>query len=276
MMKETKETKEGKESKALSMKTLTKSSVWDIQENDIFRMLSAAEKDVELKDNLHHYAGIIRSAFQIEELKNDDKASQAKYTKLGYKVGTIKLGEDSNVVWAIKKRPIMRVTDLTYENIRHISAAKLIEVLDRNFGGGWDSLSQSIQDIIETGFDISTTTLPKDRLHKKGGMYDKKVADGYEVLEVEKGLWVEAIFAKVKPETIKPRMKFDEHNDDEEVDEDADVEIIDDYNKPDEDDVELEDPNDDEINENNYRTTFAIEEVEDEDAESLSDYIADE
>ena len=276
MTKETKETKEGKESKALSMKTLTKSSVWDIQENDIFRMLSAAEKDVELKDNLHHYAGIIRSAFQIEELKNDDKASQAKYTKLGYKVGTIKLGEDSNVVWAIKKRPIMRVTDLTYENIRHISAAKLIEVLDRNFGGGWDSLSQSIQDIIETGFDISTTTLPKDRLHKKGGMYDKKVADGYEVLEVEKGLWVEAIFAKVKPETIKPRMKFDEHNDDEEVDEDADVEIIDDYNKPDEDDVELEDPNDDEINENNYRTTFAIEEVEDEDAESLSDYIADE
>ena len=276
MTKKTKETKEGKESKALSMKTLTKSSVWDIQENDIFRMLSAAEKDVELKDNLHHYAGIIRSAFQIEELKNDDKASQAKYTKLGYKVGAIKLGEDSNVVWAIKKRPIMRVTDLTYENIRHISAAKLIEVLDRNFGGGWDSLSQSIQDIIETGFDISTTTLPKDRLHKKGGMYDKKVADGYEVLEVEKGLWVEAIFAKVKPETIKPRMKFDEHNDDEEVDEDADVEIIDDYNKPDEDDVELEDPNDDEINENNYRTTFAIEEVEDEDAESLSDYIADE
>ena len=80
----------------------------------------------------------------------------------------------------------------------------------------------------------------------------------------------------MKPEAIKPRMKFDEHNDDEEEDEDADVEIIDDYNKPDEDDVELEDPNDDDINENNYRTTFAIEEVDDEDAESLSDFIADE
>jgi hypothetical protein len=190
-------------------------------------------------------------------------------------VGTINLGEDASVVWAIKKRPIMRVTDLTYENIRHITAAKLIEVLERNFGGGWESLSQSIQDIIETGFDISTTTLPKDRLHKKGGMYDKKVADGYEVLEVEKGLWVEAIFAKVKPEAIKPRMKFEEHNDDLD-DEDADVDIVDDYNKPDEDDVELEDPNDDEINENNYRTTFDIEDVDDEDAESLSDYIADE
>ena len=276
MTKETKENKESKESKALSLKTLTKSSVWDIQENDIFRMLSVAEKDSEFKDNLRHYASIIRSAFQIEELKEDDKPVQEKYTKLGFKVGTIKLGEDTNVVWAVKKRPIMRVTDLTYENIRHISAAKLVEVLDRNFGGGWDSLSQSIQDIIETGFDISTTTLPKDRLHKKGGMYDKKVADGYEVLEVEKGLWVEAIFAKVKPEAIKPRMKFDDHNEDEEEDEDADVEIVDDYNKRDEDYVELEDPNDDDINENNYRTTFAIEEVGDEDAENLSDFIADE
>lgn len=75
---------------------------------------------------------------------------------------------------AIKKRPILRITDLTYENIRHISAAKLIEVLDRNFGGGWDSLPQSVQDIIQSGFDISTTTLPKDRMHKPGGLYEKR------------------------------------------------------------------------------------------------------
>ncbi len=277
MTKETKEAKETNEGKTLTLKSLTKSSAWDVQENDIFRMLSAAEKDSELKDNIHHYAGIIRSAFQIEELKEGDKISQSKYTKLGFKVGNIKLGDDKIAVWALKKRPILRVTDLTYENIRHISAAKLIEVLERNFGGGWDSLSQSIQDIIETGFDISTTTLPKDRLHKKGGMYDKKVADGYEVLEVPKGLWVEAIFAKLKPETIKPRMKFDEFTEDrDEEDEDADVEIVDDYNKPDEDDIELDDPNDDDINENNYRTTFTIEDVDDDDAESLSDYIADE
>ena len=268
--------KEETNNKALSLKNLTKSTVWDVQENDIFRMLSAGEKDAELKDNLRHYADIIRSAFTIEEIKNDDKRIAEHYTKLGYQVGAIRLEDDNKVTWAIKKRPISRVTDLTYENIRHITAAKLLEVIDRNFGGGWDSLSQSIQDIIESGFDISTTTLPKDRLHKKGGMYEKKVADGYEVLEVEKGLWVEAIFAKVKPEAIKPKMKFDEHNEDDEEDEDADVEIIDDYNKPDEDDVELEDPNDEDINENNYRTTFAIEEVEDEDAESLSDFIADE
>ena len=56
----------------------------------------------------------------------------------------------------------------------------------------------------------------------------------------------------------------------------ADVDIVDDYNKPDEDDIELEGPNDDDINEENYRTTFAIDVNDDEDAESLSDYIADE
>ncbi|MBR1548343.1 MAG: hypothetical protein IJ637_06420 [Prevotella sp.] len=269
-------TNETTPAKAISLKTLTKSSVWDVQENDIFRMLSAAEKDSEVKENLRHIADIIRSAFMIEEIKDDSQPMRQKFEKMGYKIGAIKIDETSKIFWAIKKRPIMRVTDLTYENIRHISAAKLIEVLDRNFGGGWDSLSQSIQDIIESGFDISTTTLPKDRLHKKGGMYEKKVADGYEVLEVEKGTWVEAIFAKLKPETIKPRVKFDEqHLQGDDDDEDMDL-PEDDFNKPDEDDIELEEPNDEDITEDNYRTTFDIDTDADEDAESLSDYIADE
>jgi len=268
-------TKETTTGKAPSLKTMTKSSVWDCQENDIFRMLETGEKDAELRENLRHYASIIRSAFTIEEIK-DDNLLREKYAKQGYKVGAIKLGEDNKVVWAIKKRPIQRVTDLSYENIRHITAAKLLEVIDRNFGGGWDSLSQSIQDIIESGFDISTTTLPKDRLHKKGGMYEKKVEDGYDVLEIEKGTWVEAIFAKLKPETIKPHVKYNETKGlDDDEDEDADL-PEDDYNKPDEDDIEIEEPDDDEINENNYRTTFDITDDPDEDAESLSDYIADE
>ena len=46
----------------------------------------------------------------------------------------------------------------------------------------WESLPQSIQDIIESNFDISTTTLPADRLKKPGGLYEKKLADDYEVL----------------------------------------------------------------------------------------------
>jgi hypothetical protein len=246
---------------SLSIKAVTKSSVWDIQENDVFRMWEAASKDAEVKENVNHYLDIFKSAFLIEEIKEDVMLMKKSYEKRGYKVAQIKFDENMKFAWAIKKRPIMRVTDLTYENIRHISAAKLIEVLDRNFGGGWDSLSQSIQDIILSGFDISTTTLPKDRLHKKGGMYEKKVEDGFEVLEVEKGGWVEAIFAKLKPEPERIRMKFSDKPDEEDSDEendDEDYEVEDNYSSHDEEDEEVDDPDDDEITEDNYSTMMDL------------------
>ena len=263
----------------LSIKAVTKSSVWDIQENDVFRMWEAATKDAEVKENVTHYLDIFKSAFFIEDIKEDVMLVKKSYEKRGYKVAQIKFDESMKFSWAIKKKPIMRVTDLTYENIRHISAAKLIEVLDRNFGGGWDSLSQSIQDIILSGFDISTTTLPKDRLHKKGGMYEKKVEDGFEVLEVEKGGWVEAIFAKLKPEQEKIRMKFSDDEDDEterddENEDDEDYEVQDDYSSHDEEDEEVEDPDDDEITEDNYSTMMDLgSEDPDDEAANLIEFV---
>jgi hypothetical protein len=240
--------------KAFTLKTLTKSNVWDIQENDIFRMWEAAEKDADLKENLRHYTDIIRSAFEIEEVKIDRPEVIKKYEARGFKVGNLRVDDSTKVKMAIKKRPIMRVTDLTYENIRHISASKLLEVIDRNFGGGWDSLSQSIQDIIQTGFEISTTTLPADRLHKKGGLYEKKIEDGFEVLEIVKGTWIEAIFAKEKPEIDKPKTRFDDDFDKEEEKEEDDEDVIveDHYNDQDEDD----DYDEDKLTEESYRTTY--------------------
>lgn len=240
--------------KTVSLKSLTKGNVWNIQENDIFRMWEAAEKESELQDNMRHYIDILRSAFEIEEIKVDKPEVIKKYEDRGFKVGQIRIDESTKIKWAVKKRPIVRVTDLTYENIRYISAAKLMEVIDRNFGGGWDSLSQSIQDIIQSGFDISTTTLPKDRLHNPGGMYEKKVADGFEVLEIPKGTWVEAIFAKVKPISEKPRMKFDvDDSADEGYEDDENAQEIEDhYNDADDDD----DYDEDKLTEESYRTTI--------------------
>ena len=40
-----------KKEKALTLKTLNKSNVWDIQENDVFRLWEMAERDSDLKDN---------------------------------------------------------------------------------------------------------------------------------------------------------------------------------------------------------------------------------
>ena len=256
-----------RQQKILTLKALNKSNVWDIQENDVYRMWNAAEKEADLKDNVRQYVDILRSAFDIEEVKIDRPEVISKYEARGFKVGFVKIDDSTKVKWAIKKRPILRVTDLTYENIHHISAAKLLEVLERNFGGGWESLSQSIQDIIEQGFDISTTTLPKDRLHKPGGMYEKKVNDGYEVLEIEKGTWVEAIFAKEKPEMYRTKIKFepsDEITEEDmpksQEDEEDDVIVEDHYNDIEEDDDTFDE---DKLTEESYRTTY------DEDPESL-------
>ena len=52
--------------KALTLKTLSKGIVWELQENDIFRLWKEAEKDADLKDNQRHYLDIIRTAFEIE------------------------------------------------------------------------------------------------------------------------------------------------------------------------------------------------------------------
>lgn len=257
--------------KALTLKTLNKSNIWDVQENDVFRMLESAEKDADIKDNIRHYIDIIKGAFEVEEIKVDRPEVVKKYEARGFKVGMIRMPESPEMKVGIKKRPIMRVTDLTYENIRHISAEKLLEVIDRNFGGGWDSLSQSIQDIIQSGFDISTTTLPKDRLHKAGGMYEKKVADGFAVLEIPKGAWIEAIFAKLKPESEKPRLKFEQDEAggfDSDEDEDGDLPEVDDKFDDDDDDTFDEDK----LTEESYRTTIE-ENPEDLDltAESVAD-----
>lgn len=258
--------------KALTLKTLNKSNIWDVQENDVFRMLEAAEKDADIKDNIRHYVDIIKSAFEVEEIKVDRPEVISKYEARGFKVDTVSLSESPEVKIGIKKRPIMRVTDLTYENIRHISADKLLEVIDRNFGGGWESLSQSIQDIIQSGFDISTTTLPKDRLHKAGGMYEKKVSDGFAVLEIPKGAWVEAIFAKLKPETEKPRLKFEQEEkegyDPDDDDEEDLPEVEDKYNDDDDDDTF----DDDKLTEESYRTTI---EENPEDLELSAEDVAD-
>ena len=97
---------------SLSIKAVTKSSVWDIQENDVLRMWEAATKDAEVKENVQHYLDIFKSAFFIEEIKEDILLVKKSYEKRGYKVAQIKFEEGMKFAWAIKKRPYLsRQTD---------------------------------------------------------------------------------------------------------------------------------------------------------------------
>lgn len=252
-----------RQGEALSLKSLTKSTVWDIQESDVFRLWAQAERNGDVKENWRHYMDVIKSAFIIEEVKTNKPEILAKFEARGCQVAEVHIDERTSFKWAIKKKPILRTTDLTWENIGHISARKLIEVLERNFGGGWDSLPQSVQDIINSAFDISTTTLPVDRLKKPGGLYHQKLEDGYEVLEVAKGTWVEAIFAKEKPklELSSTKLKLDEDLDDDRLSDEEDDDL--DLNGDDEltekrksDDDEDDGFDEDKLTEESYRTTF--------------------
>ena len=247
--------------KTLTLKTLNKSNIWDVQENDVLRMWDAGAKDSDFKDSADHYREIIKTAFDLEDVKVDRPEVLSKYEARGFKTAMVKTANGDKKRIAIKKKPIQRVTDLTYGHLNHITAAKLLEAIERNFGGGWESLSQSIQDIIEHGFDISTTTLPTSMLKKKGGMYEKKVEDGYEVLEIPKGTWTEAIFAKEKPRVERVHTVFDPDAEDaekrrleEEEDNDEDLpDVPDDYNRDDDEDGDEFD--DDKLTEESYRTT---------------------
>ena len=173
---------------------------------------------------------------------------------------------------AIRRRTISKLNDLSYENVKHITAATLLELIDRNFGGGWESIPLSIKDIIESSFEVTTTTLPASRIRMPGGTLEKKVADGYDVLEVAKGTWVEAIFAKKKAPMTKLRFfsdnEYDEdgnrirhHSGDGDDEED---ELIDDRDEDEEEEEEMEPTEGDET----FYSSFAAEadvKVDDED-----------
>ena len=91
-----------KDKKAITFKTLTKSNVWDIQESDVFRMWEAAERDADLKENMRRYTDIIRSAFDLEEVKIDKPEVIKKYEARGFKIGLIRTSESAKQKFAVK------------------------------------------------------------------------------------------------------------------------------------------------------------------------------
>lgn len=227
-----------------SILDLNASNVWTVSENEIVDLWEKEMKDDSFPPYEEKLLNIIRLAYEVVHFNNGNERESAKYTNGEW--ATFPRCDLNKGVVAIRKRVISRLTDLSYENIKHITAATLLELIDRNFGGGWDSIPLAMKDIIESGFDISTTTLPAGRLHMPGGTLERKVADGFEVLEVQKGTWIEAIFAKKKAPATKLRLVFEpeydedgnrlsaneedeeERDDEQEVDEDDDVQPADD------------------------------------------------
>jgi len=221
-----------------SVLDLNSNNIWSVDAEQIARMWEDDKKDEDFATSEDKVLNIIRLAFEVVHFNKDDKREDEKYNNGDWVIFSHTSEKKGSV--AIKRKYIKRLTDLSYENIRHITAATLLELIDRNFGGGWDSIPLSVKDIIESGFDISTTQLPASRIHAAGGTLERKVNAGFEVLEIAKGNWTEAIFAKKKEPIEKMHYnngKYDEEgNLMDESDEDVDEELEIDNNSSNDDD----------------------------------------
>ena len=193
-----------------SILDLNSTNVWKLTEQDIQKAWNDEKNEGSFATSEDKLLNIIRLSFDVVHYNPSDPREKAKYENGEW--ATFQHCNEKKGWVAVRKKYITRLTDLSYENIRHITAATLLELIDRNFGGGWDSIALSLKDIILSGFDISTTTLPASRIHASGGTLERKVAQGFEVLEIAKGTWIEAIFAKKKEPLAKIRMNEDKYD----------------------------------------------------------------
>lgn len=193
-----------------SILDLNSTNVWNLTEQDIKKAWDEEKSEGSFATSEDKLLNIIRLSFDVVHYNPSDPREKAKYENGEW--ATFQHCNEKKGWVAVRKKYITRLSDLSYENIRHITAATLLELIDRNFGGGWDSIALSMKDIILSSFDISTTTLPASRIHAPGGTLERKVAQGFEVLEIAKGTWVEAIFAKKKEPLAKIRMNEDKYD----------------------------------------------------------------
>ena len=227
-----------KEKHQMTLDELSKGNVWSITESELANMLVEGKKEEDYAEMETHYMNIIRTVFDIKYLDRTDEEAVSRLENQHYEIFSYPSEGDVDAV-AIRKHSIKKITDLTMENIQHLDAVDVLELIKHNMGTGWKGLPLSIQDIIESMFFVDCSTLPEKVMHREGGIITRRKEDGYEVLEIERGSWIEAIFLKPKPKVEKVKLDFSIKDDDDE-------DLIDQENEDEEDD-ELDDlPNDNE------------------------------
>lgn len=232
----------------MSLADLNKSNVWTVSPAELSQMIiDAKKKRDEFADLEKHFKNIVKTVFDIQYLKREDSALVNKLESQGFDVFSTP-DENGNNAIAIRKHPIKKVTDLTLENIQHLEATEVLQLIQNNMGTGWKGLALSIQDIIEQAFFVDCTVMPEKTMHKPGGIVDRRKEDGYEVLEIVRGTWIEGVFMKPKPKVEK--VHIDYSIDDEEDsrrkrqrtdDADEDFDEYDDLPMEEDDDEDLDD-----------------------------------
>lgn len=246
-----------KQKTKFSLDDLDKSNVWTVTPVELSQMIiNAKKKKDDFSANENHYLNIIKTVFDLQYLKRDDHDKVNQLENMGYEVYSTPDADGNNAI-AIRKHPIKKVTDLTLENIQHLETWEVLDLIAHNMGTGWKGLPLAIQDIIESAFFVDCTVMPELTMRKPGGIIDRRKDDGYEVLELERGGWIEGIFMKPKPKVEKVHIDYsiDDEEDgrrrrrkhrEEEIDDDFDEnddEMLDEV----EEEEEEEDMNDEEL-----------------------------
>ena len=234
----------------LTLDDLTKNNIWTVTSSELSQMIiNAKKKKEDFVENEKHYMNIIKTVFDIQYLKKENTNVVETLERTGYEIFST-TEENGNNAIAIRKHPIKKVTDLTLENIQHLEAWEVLDLIAHNMGTGWKGLPLAIQDIIESAFFVDCTIMPINTMRKKGGIIDKRKEDGYEVLEIERGTWIEGIFMKMKPKVEKVHINYNIEEEEEgrkkrkKYDDEEEEEGYDDIELEDE---EEEDLNDDEL-----------------------------
>lgn len=241
--------------KQLKLEDLTKGNIWSITETELNQMLLDGKKSEDYADNEVHYMNIIRPVFDIQYFNRTDEDKMKELEAQQYDIFSSPNEGEYNAI-AIRKRRINHVDDLTLENIAHLLPEDVLALLEKNMGTGWQGLPLAIQDIIESAFYVDCAVLPEYAMHRAGGIIDRRKADGYEVLEVPRGNWIEAIFLKTKPKMEKPHFSSPNYNydedrdneeddDDDDDDEDEELDDRDDRDEDEDEDMEMDEENPD-------------------------------
>ena len=255
----------------MSLADLNKSNVWTVSPAELSQMIiDAKKKRDEFADLEKHFKNIVKTVFDIQYLKREDIALVNKLERQGFDVFSTP-DENGNNAIAIRKHPIKKVTDLTLENIQHLEATEVLQLIQNNMGTGWKGLALSIQDIIEQAFFVDCTVMPEKTMHKPGGIVDRRKEDGYEVLEIVRGTWIEGVFMKPKPKVEK--VHIDYSIDDEEDSRRKHQRMGDDDDDFDEyDDIPMEEDDDEDLNDEELKKLDG----NDDDEDDLDDDILDE
>ncbi len=228
--------------KRFSLEDLTKGNVWTITESELNQMLIDGKKHEDFAENEAHYMNIIRPVFDVQYINREDESTISALEAKHYEVFYAPNDGPNNAV-AIRKRPIKKITDLTMENIFHLDTDEVLRLIENNMGTGWQGLPLAVQDIIEQAFFVDCSTLPAYAMHRAGGIIDRHKDDGYDVLEIDRGGWIEGIFIKPKPRHEKVRFDYQSSAKDEDID---DIDDDDDLPDTSDDTPNMDDDMDDE------------------------------